>query len=135
MSDSEQFLIHIKQLCLFTTSQAPSTLCLRLHTNMTRRARWWGRLGLQPQRGPIPSLIKNTFPNGGIVGQVDVMVARLYFLYYHRSQKLFMGEKAHLKKLCEIEKERERAVEQVSRIIYNYYFALGKEIYIPAGTS
>lgn len=98
-------------------------LCLRLHTNMARRARWWTRLGLLSHRAPVPSLIATTFSDGGLVGEVNVMIARLYTLYYEPTQGLFMGEKAHLKKLHETEKERERMTEQVRKffsILYCY---------------
>ncbi|KAG0717482.1 Breast cancer type 2 susceptibility [Chionoecetes opilio] len=94
---------------------SPSTLRLRLHTNMSRRARWWARLGLLPQCGPLPSTIESTLSDGGLVGEMKVMVARLYPLYYERSQDsvgLFRGEKAHLKRLRETEKQRELLVDQ-----------------------
>ncbi|XP_050721322.1 uncharacterized protein LOC127001154 isoform X3 [Eriocheir sinensis] len=107
--------------------QATSTLCLHLHTNMTRRARWWARLGLLPQRGPIPSLIENTFCNGGLVGKVNVMVARLYTLYYEPSQGLYMSEKAALKRLQETEKERERTIEQITAEVEKELYQQEKE--------
>ncbi|XP_063867516.1 uncharacterized protein LOC135104258 isoform X3 [Scylla paramamosain] len=97
--------------------KASPTLCLRLHTNMTRRARWWTRLGLLPQNGPLPSFLEATHCDGGLVGQVNVMVTRLYPLYYERSQDglgVFMGEKAYLKKLFETERQKELLVEQIT---------------------
>ncbi|XP_042206389.1 uncharacterized protein LOC121855480 [Homarus americanus] len=96
--------------------QAPATLCLRLHTNMTRRARWWSRLGLAPHRGPLPTLIGATLGNGGLVGQMTAMLARVYpLVYFERSngRAVFRGEKAHLRILKETQQKKEAAVHQI----------------------
>lgn len=73
----------------------------------------------------MPSLIENTFCNGGCVGKVNVMVARLYSLYYEPSQGLYMSEKAALKRLQETEKERESTIDQVR----NYFLILCFRLY------
>ncbi|XP_033221986.1 breast cancer type 2 susceptibility protein homolog isoform X2 [Belonocnema kinseyi] len=53
-------------------------VCLKIHTNSTRRARWDAKLGYQRQSGPIPTSLKNIDPNGGLIGKVTVVVSRIY---------------------------------------------------------
>lgn len=64
-------------------SQAPATVCLKLHTNSTRRARWYAKLGYAPRSGPIPIKLCNVCPSGGLIGKMTIIVARVYPTLYH----------------------------------------------------
>ncbi|XP_069162628.1 breast cancer type 2 susceptibility protein-like isoform X2 [Procambarus clarkii] len=96
--------------------EAPSTLQLRLHTNMTRRARWWSCLGLVPQKGPMHTLIGATLSDGGLVGRMNLTLARVYpLVYFERSngRPMFRGEKAHMRILKETQQEKEALMHKV----------------------
>ncbi|KAG7189495.1 hypothetical protein KM043_017189 [Ampulex compressa] len=58
------------------------SVCLKIHTNSTRRARWDTRLGYVPQAGPLHVKLRSITPNGGFVGKITVVVARVYPLSY-----------------------------------------------------
>ena len=96
--------------------EAPESSSLRLHTNMTRRARWWSRMGLIPQRGPIPAQLGTVFVGGGLVGRVSVVISRIYpLIYFEKSngKSVFRGERAHLKLLKENQHYKETALHQI----------------------
>ncbi|XP_047483960.1 breast cancer type 2 susceptibility protein homolog [Penaeus chinensis] len=96
--------------------QASSSVCLRLHTNMTRRAKWWSRLGLAPQCGPLPTLIRGIQGDGGLVGRLTVLLARVYPpLYFEKTggKSVFRSERAHNRLLRENQREKERNVHQI----------------------
>lgn len=57
-------------------------VCLKIHTNCTRRARWDAKLGYQFKSGPIASSLKAVDPNGGLIGQLCVVVSRIYPIMY-----------------------------------------------------
>eukprot|EP01134_Creolimax_fragrantissima_P006828 CFRG6828T1 len=60
------------------TKKAP---VLKIHTNGTRQARWDSMLGHQKLRG-IPIILNTIVAKGGIVSRVDVLVMRIYPVYY-----------------------------------------------------
>ena len=51
---------------------------LELSANSTRRAHWDAKLGFQSDRRAFPVPIHSLFPDGGIVGCVDVVIQRIY---------------------------------------------------------
>ncbi|XP_029168135.1 breast cancer type 2 susceptibility protein homolog [Nylanderia fulva] len=67
----------------FYPLEAPASVCLKLHTNSTRRARWDAKLGYTPCSGPIPIKLHNVCPNGGLIGKMTIIVARVYPTLYH----------------------------------------------------
>ncbi|XP_012059168.1 PREDICTED: breast cancer type 2 susceptibility protein homolog [Atta cephalotes] len=70
----------------FYPLEAPADVCLKLHTNSTRRARWDTKLGYAPRSGPIPIKLRNVCPNGGLIGKMTIVVARVYpMLYYEKT--------------------------------------------------
>ncbi|KAK3869852.1 hypothetical protein Pcinc_024856 [Petrolisthes cinctipes] len=98
--------------------EAPDSLLLRLHTNLTRRARWWTRLGLLPQRGPPHTLLAPVLDDGGLVGQLTVLLARVYpMVYFERGvaggKATFRAERDHRKTLKETQKQREMTINQI----------------------
>lgn len=83
---------------------APPSCCLKLSANSTRRARWDTRLGYQ--RVPTPFLVSldSLFPDGGLVGMVTAVVARVYPMVYMEKKE---GTKSVMR--CARLEERERA--------------------------
>ncbi|KYN09321.1 Breast cancer type 2 susceptibility protein like protein [Trachymyrmex cornetzi] len=67
----------------FYPLEAPADVCLKLHTNSTRRARWDTKLGYAPRSGPIPIKLRNVCPSGGLIGKMTIVVARVYPMLYH----------------------------------------------------
>ncbi|KYM95863.1 PREDICTED: breast cancer type 2 susceptibility protein homolog [Cyphomyrmex costatus] len=67
----------------FYPLETPADVCLKLHTNSTRRARWDTKLGYAPRSGPIPIKLRNVCPSGGLIGKMTIVVARVYPMLYH----------------------------------------------------
>ncbi|XP_036144157.1 breast cancer type 2 susceptibility protein isoform X2 [Monomorium pharaonis] len=67
----------------FHPLEVPADVCLKLHTNSTRRARWDTKLGYAPCSGPIPIELRNVCPSGGLIGKMTIVVARVYPMLYH----------------------------------------------------
>ncbi|XP_070151089.1 breast cancer type 2 susceptibility protein homolog isoform X2 [Polyergus mexicanus] len=83
----------------FYPLEAPATVCLKLHTNSTRRARWYAKLGYAPRSGPIPIKLCNVCPNGGLIGKMTIIVARVYPTLYH--EKTASGDSIVRNAKCE----------------------------------
>ncbi|XP_014218900.1 uncharacterized protein LOC106647145 [Copidosoma floridanum] len=66
----------------FHPLEKPTNVSLKLHANCTRRARWDTKLGFQLNSRPLPIKLKTVLPNGGLVGQVTIVAARVYPLLY-----------------------------------------------------
>ncbi|KAL5459909.1 hypothetical protein EMCRGX_G033299 [Ephydatia muelleri] len=58
--------------------EAPPTLALKLSANSTRRVRWFARLGYHRSPLPIRVPLESTLPTGGLVGNTEVLVSRVY---------------------------------------------------------
>ena len=58
--------------------EAPPTLALKLSANSTRRVRWFARLGYHRSPLPIRVPLESTLPTGGLVGNTEVLVCRVY---------------------------------------------------------
>ncbi|XP_076484103.1 breast cancer type 2 susceptibility protein isoform X3 [Bombus vancouverensis nearcticus] len=74
-------------------------VCLKLHTNSTRRARWDMKLGYTVPSGPMCTKLKTIYPNGGLIGKIKVIVARVYPMLYH--EKTSTGESIFRNARCE----------------------------------
>ncbi|XP_043585312.1 breast cancer type 2 susceptibility protein homolog isoform X3 [Bombus pyrosoma] len=72
---------------------------LKLHTNSTRRARWDMKLGYTVPSGPMCTKLKTIYPNGGLIGKIKVIVARVYPMLYH--EKTSAGESIFRNARCE----------------------------------
>ncbi|XP_032670254.1 breast cancer type 2 susceptibility protein homolog isoform X2 [Odontomachus brunneus] len=70
--------------------EARADVCLKLHTNSTRRARWDLKLGYASPSGPIPVRLRDVCPSGGFIGKMTIVVARVYPMLYH--EKSASGE-------------------------------------------
>ncbi|KAK7075245.1 Breast cancer 2, early onset [Halocaridina rubra] len=104
--------------------EAPSGSCLRLSTNMTRRARWWTRLGLLSCQGPFPVKLTSVLKDGGSVGKIKVMLSRIYpLVYFEKSNgsSIFRGEKAHLRLIKQHQRDKEDILQKVMRNIEREY--------------
>ena len=58
--------------------QAPADMMLKIYTNSTRRVAWWTKLGYHRNLQPPPLPLSSLYPDGGLVGCVDVVVCRVY---------------------------------------------------------
>ncbi|XP_015598323.1 breast cancer type 2 susceptibility protein homolog [Cephus cinctus] len=79
--------------------EVPADVCLRIHTNSTRRARWDVKLGYQSHSGPITTSLKTISPNGGLIGKMIVTVIRVYPILYR--EKMADGQSIFRNARCE----------------------------------
>ena len=97
--------------------EAPPTCSLKLSANSTRRARWFAKLGYQPIPCPFPIPMTSVYPDGGLVGSTDVVIARVYPLAYLEKRE---GKKSALRsermeqKIAAIhDAERQRKIDSI----------------------
>ncbi|XP_011691211.1 PREDICTED: breast cancer type 2 susceptibility protein-like isoform X2 [Wasmannia auropunctata] len=102
----------------FYPLEAPADVCLKLHTNSTRRARWDTKLGYAPRSGPIPIRLRNVCPSGGLIGKMTIVVARVYPMLYH--EKTASGDSIVRNARSE-EKERSRYEQRCWSKIEAFY--------------
>ena len=96
--------------------EAPASLALKLHGNSTRRARWFSRLGYQRLPHPFPVPLTSVFPDGGLVGCVDVMVVRVYPLLCMEKvegRSIFRRERVEARLRASHETARQREIEKI----------------------
>ena len=96
--------------------EAPASLALKLHGNSTRRARWFLRLGYQRLPHPFPVPLTSVFPDGGLVGCVDVVVARVYPLLCMEKvegRSIFRRERVEARLRASHETARQREIEKI----------------------
>ena len=62
--------------------EAPPTLALKLSANSTRRVRWFARLGYHRSPLPIRVPLGSVLPTGGLVGNTEALVCRVYPLVF-----------------------------------------------------
>ncbi|KAL0126270.1 hypothetical protein PUN28_004993 [Cardiocondyla obscurior] len=67
----------------FHPLEAPADVCLKLHTNSTRRARWDAKLGYVLRTEPISIKLGNVCPSGGLISKLTIVVSRVYPMLYH----------------------------------------------------
>lgn len=96
----------------------PSGLCLRLSTNSTRRARWFTRLGYQPFPHPFSLPLSSLFPDGGVVGCTQAVIARVYPLIYMEKREdgrnIFRNGRAEERAMRCHQDRRQQAIEAIS---------------------
>lgn len=97
--------------------EASPLMALRLHANSTRRARWFSKLGYQRVPHPFPVPLSSIFPDGGLVGCVDVMVVRVYPLLCMEKMEgrrnVFRSERAEARVGASHEAARQRELEKI----------------------
>ncbi|PIK61064.1 hypothetical protein BSL78_01988 [Apostichopus japonicus] len=118
------------KLCLFGSElvgsqdacsplEAPDSLALKISYNSTRRARFDARLGIQSDPRPFPVPLKSVRGNGGAVGCVDVVIARVYPMQYMEKypdgSSVFRSLRAEERAAAEFLKTKQRKME----IIYS----------------
>ncbi|KAK0180658.1 hypothetical protein PV327_003021 [Microctonus hyperodae] len=92
----------------------PSDVRLKIHTNSTRRVKWYIKLGYQRQSGPMISNLKSINPNGGLIGKLTVAVARMYPIIYR--EKIGDGQFVDRNVRCEEKIVNAHEAEYQSRI-------------------
>ncbi|XP_012140339.2 breast cancer type 2 susceptibility protein [Megachile rotundata] len=90
-------LLNCEQGC--SPLEVPSNVCLKLHTNSTRRARWDTRLGYIVPSGPLCIKLRTVNPNGGLIGKIKVLITRVYPMLYR--EKTSTGESITRNARCE----------------------------------
>lgn len=103
--------------------EVPASCCLRISANSTRRTRWFARLGYQPNPRPFSVPLESLFPDGGMVGCVNAVIARVYPLTY-------LEKRGDLKKMRCIRmewKEEERHVREREQMIEEISSRIQKE--------
>ena len=96
----------------------PPSCCLKISANSTRRARWDAKLGYQ--RVPLPFLVRldSLFVDGGLVGSVVAVVARVYPVVYlekkEGSKSVMRCARVEEREQARQEREREKLVEDIS---------------------
>ncbi|CAL7935898.1 unnamed protein product [Xylocopa violacea] len=109
--------------------EVPENVCLKLHTNSTRRARWDTKMGYIVPSGPMHIKLKTVYPHGGLIGKIKVTIARVYPMLYH--EKTSSGESIFRNLKCEeraniaYEKERCSLIEAFY-VKAEKYFHTGK---------
>lgn len=95
--------------------EVPDTCRLKISANSTRRARWFARLGYQPSPQPFPVALESLFAEGGRVGCVDAVIARVYpLIYLERGSKRMRCERAEQREVSRHRRVREKAVERIT---------------------
>ncbi|XP_076669927.1 uncharacterized protein LOC143369629 [Andrena cerasifolii] len=79
--------------------EVPENVCLRIHTNSTRRARWDTKLGYVVPVRPMCIKLRDICLNGGLIGKIKVLIARVYPVLYH--EKTLAGESIVRNARCE----------------------------------
>nr|XP_033322481.1 breast cancer type 2 susceptibility protein-like isoform X2 [Megalopta genalis] len=106
-------LLHCDQGC--SPLEVPENVCLKIHTNATRRARWDAKLGYAASPRPICIKLKNIFSYGGLIGQIKVTVARVYPILYHEkassSESIFRNTRCEEKANIAYEKKCRSLIE------------------------
>ena len=96
----------------------PSSLCLQLSANSTRRARWFTKLGYQPSPHPFPVSLASLFPDGGAVGCTEAVIARVYPLIYmervEEGRNVFRNARAEERASRLSQERRQRKIEAIS---------------------
>lgn len=95
----------------------PSSCCLKLSANSTRRARWYARLGFQSRPQPFPVPLQSLFADGGKVGCTTAVIARIYPMTYLENKdgaKTMRCQRSERRSEMLHTKERERVIEGIS---------------------
>ena len=97
--------------------EAPSSLTLKVSANSTRRARWFAKLGYQPSPQPFKVSLASVFSDGGLVGCVEVLIARAYPLIYMEKtltgRNVFRNARSEEKAAAGYEAKRQAKVDTI----------------------
>ncbi len=97
--------------------EVPQSCSLKISTNSTRRARWYAKLGYQMTPHPYPLPLTALYPDGGLVGATDIVIARVYPLLFFEKKEgargVFRSEKQERKIAASFEKKRQSKIEDI----------------------
>ena len=97
--------------------EVPASCALKFSANSTRRARWFAKLGYHPVPHPFPSPLMSVFPEGGLVGCTEVVIARVYPLAYlekiEGKKSILRSERLEQKIAALHEAERQRKIDSI----------------------
>ncbi|XP_007666889.2 breast cancer type 2 susceptibility protein [Ornithorhynchus anatinus] len=98
-----------------TPLEAPEDLMLKISANSTRPARWYAKLGFQPDPRPFPLSLSSLFKDGGNVGCVDVVIQRAYPTQWmektHTGSYVFRNERAEEKEASKHAESQQKKLE------------------------
>ena len=97
--------------------EVPGSCCLKISANSTRRVRWFAKLGYQPTPHSFPVPLTSVYPDGGLVGCTDVVIARVYPMLYlekkEGAKNVFRSERQERKISSNFEKERQKNIDKI----------------------
>ncbi|XP_066517133.1 breast cancer type 2 susceptibility protein isoform X2 [Hoplias malabaricus] len=95
--------------------EAPDSLMLKISANSTRRARWDTKLGFHKDPRPFNLPLSSLYPNGGMVGCVDIIVLRSYPTQWMEKKAggvfVFRNERAEDREARRHSSEKQKAME------------------------
>ncbi|XP_076763986.1 breast cancer type 2 susceptibility protein homolog [Xylocopa sonorina] len=111
----------------YSPLEVPENVCLKLHTNSTRRARWDTKMGYIVPSGPMCIKLKTIYPHGGLIGKIKVTIARVYPMLYHEKtssgESIFRNLKCEEKVNIAYEKERCSLIEAFYAKAEKYFYS------------
>lgn len=97
--------------------EMPPGCHLKISANSTRRARWFAKLGYQPMPCSFAVPLLSIFPDGGLVGCTDVLIARVYPMAYLEKREgkksVLRSERMEQKIAALHEAERQRKIDSI----------------------
>ncbi|XP_034175277.2 uncharacterized protein LOC117601989 [Osmia lignaria lignaria] len=116
-------LLNCDQGCL--PLEVPKNVCLKIHTNSTRRARWDTKLGYVVPSGPLCIKLKTINSNGGLVGKIKVLITRVYPMLYR--EKTPIGGSIFRNARCE--EKANIAYEKECRLTIEAFYAKAEKYF------
>ncbi|XP_043262292.1 breast cancer type 2 susceptibility protein homolog isoform X2 [Colletes gigas] len=113
----------------YSPLEVPENVSLKIHTNSTRRARWDARLGYTVPSGPMCVKLRSICPNGGLIGKIKVLIARVYPILYY--EKTGVGESIFRNTRCE--EKANIAYEKECRSMIESFYAKAEKYYSTGG--
>ncbi|XP_076636941.1 breast cancer type 2 susceptibility protein [Colletes latitarsis] len=113
----------------YSPLEVPENVSLKIHTNSTRRARWDARLGYTVPTGPMCVKLRSICPNGGLIGRIKVLIARVYPILYY--EKTGVGESIFRNTRCE--EKANIAYEKECRSMIESFYAKAEKYYSTGG--
>lgn len=97
--------------------EVPQSCCLKISTNSTRRARWFAKLGYQTTPHPFSVPLTSLYPDGGLVGSTNVVIARVYPLVFlekkEGAKNIFRSERQERNVSENFEKEKQTRIDGI----------------------
>lgn len=68
--------------CINVGFQVMTSVRLKIHSNSVRRAKWYAKMGFMRYPGPMSISLDSVLPDGGTVGLMNAVIARVYPMLY-----------------------------------------------------